>query len=81
MKTNIIFYENQKRDIKLTKNEINAISSIPTAFSIKKNKLFKTFILEHYLFLETMYNELKVSNDIIISFEEFCNFIYDNSHN
>jgi hypothetical protein len=91
MKTQLIFSKlNDNSSYQITEKQLKAISSIPNSSNIKKFKKFKHFLEDNFYLLKNMYNlyinEIESNNNLIFeteiyikSFEEFCNFVYDNS--
>jgi hypothetical protein len=79
MKTELINFKQKMLDVNLTIKEKKAIQAIPTPQNIYKKINFKNFINEKYYLLLDMYNEVLLNKYNIdkISFDDFCNLIYD----
>lgn len=79
MKTELINFQQKILDINLTTKQKNAIQAIPTPRNINKKNNFKHFINEKYYLLLDMYNQVLLDKYNIdkISFDDFCNLIYD----
>lgn len=79
MKTELINFQQKILDINLTTNQKKAIEAIPSPQNINKKNKFKNFINEKYYLLLDMYNQILLDKYNIdkISFDDFCNLIYD----
>ena len=82
MKTELIIFQQKILDIKLTEKQKIAFNSIPISENIHKRNNFKKFIDEKYYLLLDMYNQILLDKYNIdkITFDEFCNLIYDESN-
>ena len=82
MKIQLINFKQKILDINLTEKEKKAIGCIPISENIHKRYNFNKFINEKYYLLADMYKQILLDKYNInkITFDEFCNLIYDESY-